>query len=270
MIDASRRCKGFTLIEIIGVIAIIAILASVIAPNLAREITRTQAQAEQKELETIADALVRVMQDSRTIPGMTIGQWDVAVAGQLDVPTTKISQSRGSGGRRLILDPASTQAVPYNQVTLFSTGVNPAGTLPTVAPSSMRLLLLGDLTNPVPNTALTVAQFDAVWNQTGTIPAGFVEGNTFVVSRRNFAQQFHMITLSTSAAEPACDAALWALDNATPKVIPASASLSVALIEGTRIQLFRRDTPLSTPTPLGVLVVRGSLGLNFFSCRWSW
>jgi prepilin-type N-terminal cleavage/methylation domain-containing protein len=252
---------GFTLIEMIGVLAIIAIIASAIVPNIAREVTRAIADAEDMELRSLEDAFLQYISESKSISGVATGQWNVDIAPYLSIPSAKIVTNKGSGTRRLIVRPTNgLGAFPYSQATRFLAGVTPQGTLPTAAPLQARFLFVSNLSGNAPVTNLTDVQFDAVWDQTGTIPAGFTENEKLRLNRIGLVKNFYPVTISCSgiASTPR-----WSLDAAAAKSLNVG-TFTVYLLQGTRINMFLGASAV------GTIVVTKPLGITSDGTTWSY
>jgi prepilin-type N-terminal cleavage/methylation domain-containing protein len=251
--------KGFTLIELIGVLAIMAILASAIAPNLAKEISRSMAEAEDNSLSTLSEALTRSVVDLHSICGTAAGQWNNTIAPYCNLPSQQILQNRGTGTRQLLVRPTNDLGgLPYDQRNRFETGGAAAGTLPSTAPMQGRLLLISSLATPLVNFNPTNAQFDAIWEQAGTIPAGYKQSDKFRLERIGFASLFYPVTISVSsiAANPR-----WSVDNSFIRDIPVS-TFTVYLILGTRVNLYLG--PVQTTT----IVANKPLGITYDGISW--
>lgn len=194
---------GFTLIEIIGVLIIIAILATAIVPSLSGEVTRAYADAETQSQESIGDALADYAKATHRILVASAG-WPDSLVGYLDMPAAEISGTRGMGGtRRLIADPAHglpLVAGIYNQVNAFSATSSASGNLPVAKPMHVRFLLISGLRAPAPTTAVSAADFNAIWDQTAAAPAAFVETEFLRVGRVSLASMFHAVAFTVVAS----------------------------------------------------------------------
>lgn len=256
----SAHSRGFTLIEIIGVLAIISILASAITPNIIHEIKRATMEAEDRSLDTFTDALKRSIGDNRLIPGTTSGSWDGAIAPYLDIPANTVLINRAANARRLVSRPANDLGgVPYDQQARFSGGPLPQGTLPTLPPLQARLLLVSNLRTAVGNQAISNVQFDAIWNQTGTIPNGFSETIDVRIGRCALASLFYPVTINCTAV---LNVPRWTLDSAPVKSL-AAGSFTVYLIAGTRVTIF------TGAVAQGTVVVDRPRGISFDGSNWS-
>lgn len=205
--------QGFTLIEIIGVLIIIAILATAIVPSLSGEVTRAYADAETKSQESIGNALVDYAKESHNVL-VSIATWADSLVGILDLPADDIANTKAQGGtRRIIVDPAHgltlTSGV-YNQAAAFQATSSASGSLPIVKPMGARFLVVSGLKGPAPADVLTAAEFTAIWNQTAAAPANFIENEFLRIQRLSLSGLFHPVTFSVVAS-----AVVWA-----PTTIP--------------------------------------------------
>jgi prepilin-type N-terminal cleavage/methylation domain-containing protein len=257
----TQNKNGFTLIEMIGVLTIIAIIASALVPNISREITRAIADAEDSELNTIALSLKKYISENQIIPGTATGQWNTVIAPFIENSSNRIINNRGSGTRRLILRTTNgIGSVPYDQSAIYTAGITPQGSLPITFPVQMRLLLVSNLSGAVPVSALTDAQFDAVWDQTGVIPAGFATGNKFRIERMSLASLFFPVTISCTSLS---GVPRWSINTAIVKSLNLT-TFTVYLLSGTRINLFQGAVPA------GTIVVNKAVGIIYDGTAWSY
>lgn len=247
---------GFTLIEIIGVLAILAVMASVLVPNVAQEIKRAVANAEDRDLESISNALIIYTRERHRIPGTASGDWDTAAAGYLSVPVGKISLNRGGTPRRMVSRPTNDLGgLPYDQSSRFTTGASPAGSLPVSAPSQVRIFFISNLNGAPPAANLNNAQFDNVWNQNGPIPNDFTESENTRICRLNLVPEFFPVAVN--CINSIMGAPRWSLDNAAPKSFNGTGTFTVYLYKGTRINLYT-NTVLQ-----GTIIVNGAYNLTY-------
>ncbi|GAX62690.1 type II secretory system protein [Candidatus Scalindua japonica] len=203
------REQAFTLIEMIGVLAIIAILAAVIAPNVIKQMQSVSQDVEEKTLDLLADGLINYVLENRIIPqsGEGTGAWSSNIATQMDLPTNKIYQNDLGNSRRYWFDPAtdlnglSDNSASYNQNTVSATNISGnATTMSVSAPTSPRAMIISDLSVGATNNILvasvghTASNFAAVWDQTGTL----TESSTLKIKRINFSQMFETVSLESS------------------------------------------------------------------------
>ena len=73
-----RGQAGFTLIEMVGVLAIMAIMAAVIVPNAIRSMDRAAVTAEQQNLSTLGSQVALYLRDQGVAP--TPANWTTALA----------------------------------------------------------------------------------------------------------------------------------------------------------------------------------------------
>lgn len=119
---STRPRRGFSLIELIGVLAIITILAGVIAPNALRSIERAAVQAEGQSLEAIGDQVKLYLRDQGTLP--TSINWTNTLAVYSELSPTELAINRRQNARVFLLDPATFPAERAILLSSMRTGLN--------------------------------------------------------------------------------------------------------------------------------------------------
>jgi len=72
----TRAGGGFSLIEILGVLAIMGILAAMLAPNIIRQIRQSQATGEDARLRQVGEAIVDSILATGVIPNPNVVSGD--------------------------------------------------------------------------------------------------------------------------------------------------------------------------------------------------
>ena len=87
---------AMTLIELMGVLAIIAIFASIVLPYLFRQTDKAVADVETASLQSFSDAFQRNITRTRRIPGLGGNDWSTNVAAELgiDIAQQKFGESK--------------------------------------------------------------------------------------------------------------------------------------------------------------------------------
>ncbi len=223
--------RGFTLVEMIAVLAIMAILASVLAPNIASELRRARSDAEDATLSNIAALLQEGVARNRAIPGPT--GWADSIAKLSDLPVSRIDTNEDNFPRIYVVDPAWTPAGTRPGATGWRQTPGAAWGLPGTAPSNCRILILsGSQQNLTAACAgMTAIQFGQVWNRTGG-PAACLESNTVRIGRANLTSSFALVTLSASAA------GAFAFDSAlAQRQVFAAGSRTFPVLKGSRLSM---------------------------------
>lgn len=122
-----RAAAGFTLIELIGVLAIIAILAGVLAPNALRSLDRAAVKAETETVRRLGEQVELYVRTTGTVPTAT--NWTTTIGTYADLGTANIATNARQIARVFILDPAAT---PAPRALLLS-GMRTGLALPTAA-----------------------------------------------------------------------------------------------------------------------------------------
>src|SRR5207244_3395920 len=110
-IDARARfapCAGWTLVETIAVLAIIATLVAAVVPTVIRRIDRAAWTVETANLSNIADGLTQSILRTQTIPSYTnsatVTNWASAIASQMSLPVSAITTNARSYARAFLID----------------------------------------------------------------------------------------------------------------------------------------------------------------------
>jgi prepilin-type N-terminal cleavage/methylation domain-containing protein len=265
--------QGFSLIEMVGVIAIMSIAAALITPNLARRISRVNGEKEDQALAMLGDGLVRSVRTTQTIPGAN--SWTTNIAAQVGLSVNDVryvNPSDTASARVYLIHPSF---VPTNSSTaepLWTQGNSGASSI-----TNARLLLISthksNLTLPVSSgRAASAAVFDAIWDwsynaTTEAPPSGWSStwtenGEYLHVQRVNLASLFQMATFNN--AHHGTNYPYYQIGSASAAAMTTTNVLSAYYLSGTMMRLyFTNGTTLQMTHTL-------SDGVNFVyeSSRW--
>jgi prepilin-type N-terminal cleavage/methylation domain-containing protein len=262
---------GFTLIEMIGVLAIMAILAAAITPNALRTLDRAAVRAEADTLHNLGEQVKLYLRDNGIAP--TAANWNTVLATYASLSPADLLYNR----RQNIPDvppndPRTQTDVVYangrnfiTRVFILEPVVFPA--LPTKAMliSSMRNgVLLPAALLPTPNPSISAVDFASVWSTPdGYVPVvpGWAAWNNYaqflVIERINLAPVYSTdlqrltITLNNKTPVAAVPPA--------PAVPATDASYIVVLANGTAQP--RQTVAANTSTTLPPLHPRDRIDL---------
>ncbi len=237
--DRRRAQTAFSMIELVGVLAVMAILAAALVPALIRTMDRQAREQEGKALTQIREGLRRQILRSRQIPGGSV--FAPAVATELGWTSTGVLTNARGLRRVYLLNPAITNAlpIPYTQSVW---GV----TLPL--PDTLKAVLLSSVgaelpTNLVNGLATTAAAFTNVWNTApGAVPAGWTwngEGDDLRIERLDLGSVFVPLLLNYDTwTVHLTNRGRFTIDQSTTNALPSSLMVyGAAYIRGTMLGL---------------------------------
>jgi prepilin-type N-terminal cleavage/methylation domain-containing protein len=242
--------RAFSLLEVVGVLAIISIVAAILTPNLARRLSRQSGEREDQALALLAEGLSRHVRTFQTVPGAS--SWVTNLATLTGLSLSEVRYARPT-------DPATAR------VYLIHPGFSPtnaAGADPLYTQSSSgaasvtnaRLLLLsshkGDLALPVTSgKASSASAFENIWNwnfdpATKSPPSGWGgswanNGEYLHVQRINLSGLFHRVTFS-NADFPIVYPSIQV--GSTLVSLSATSAIDTFFLQGTYVKAFKDST----------------------------
>lgn len=191
-----RATDGFTLVEMLGVLAVMAILAAVVMPSLIRQIDQQSRSAEEKALLRLRQGLERHILRNGGIPdASTFAQ---SIATELGVSTDNVLTNDRKFRRFMLIDPAvtNTVSVPFTQGVWGVTNN---------LPNLLGVVLLSSVSTNLPLTsgfASSSADFSDIWSmpEGGAPPAAsWGRGEDVNVERLNLSALFTTLALNYNA-----------------------------------------------------------------------
>jgi len=237
----STSTPGFTMIEMVGVLAVISILAATIAPSAIQMITSSKQTAEDGSLTSISDALRLYVQRNKKVPNQTT--WATDLASLLNTSPNKVS-TNGNSGQRIYLYPdnffATGSSLAYDQYANVVADANGGAinTLLTSVPANGRVMVISNLNSGTPlaqaSGQLAATTFDNIWNQSGSFAAELTEGDMLKIARINISDLFEQLILNNNDASAN---ASYQISGVTMPVIAAGSQVTLELIKTTQVSL---------------------------------
>jgi type II secretory pathway pseudopilin PulG len=227
--------QAFTLVQLIGVLSVIAILASVIAPTVIKRVDQAARDAEETSMAAMSESLMQYSLNSRTITSAS--NFPVVVASYLNVKTNTILTNKRGLARTFFSDPAlilNGTNLPFAQT---SAGI-------ATRPANIRAMLISSVAKALPSA---VTNFDDLWiTAKGIIPTSLTNwggrGEDLVIARIEFAPQFHKVVLMNVERTAA---GIYSIDSFPNNSLPAQTNFSAYYLDGTVLNLCQSDGTIS-------------------------
>lgn len=219
--DTAKHRRAFSLVEMVAVLAVIAVLSTVIVPVMIRVFDQLALTAEQKEMKGMVDGLKAHVMRNRNIP--FTNEIAAAIGTELGMePDDVLTNARGLR-RVYLLDPAITDtlAIPFDQTW---TGVT------NDMPRLMGAVLISSISRDLPSNLVTgfaasSAEFSNVWYAVdGTMPAGWTwagDPDDLTMERLNLRDLFVDVTLNYDTWTVSfVNMGRFTIDNSTTNTLP--------------------------------------------------
>lgn len=229
-----HRDSGFSLLELVGVMTVMSILASVLMPSLIKQLHLAASEREDQDLRKVSQALQQSILRTRRIPDED--SWAGAVAAELAWNEAEVLTNVAHGPRVYLIDPqfrvgSANTGLPYEQTAQGS-----------IKPVSPRLLLLSSLDPskalPVESGVTDAGTFSSLWNAApGDAPAGWTawqnSGEDLRIERLNLEPLFERLILNHlgDGASP-----LYAIDGGSAVAVDAE-GIDAYFLRGSHLSL---------------------------------
>jgi prepilin-type N-terminal cleavage/methylation domain-containing protein len=273
---------GFTLIEMIGVLAIMTMAAAVLTPGITERVGRLRAAEDAIKVAAISKAIQQSIRERQEIPGLQT--WPLRAAAILGIPSQEVRNAipTDSSTARVYLIHPSIQ--PTNPSSSPSLG-DPVWTQPSSGAARIwegRILILSVYRPGLPlplksGAAESTAVFESLWNWsydpvTKAPPSGWPSnwarsGNCLRIERIHLASLFHKVTFS-NLLQGTRDPFLQVGMNATG-TLGSGATYDALYFEGTVFRLYQANPGSGSPGPLQVVhTLRGPVNFVYENDRW--
>jgi len=190
------RIRCFTAIELIGVLAVIALLATALMPNVIRRIDRAAWEREKADLQTMADSFTASILHNKSIPDYS--GISSAIAKEMSLSLSAITTTPRRWTRAFIVDRNlsinNSNVLPYNQTNTGS----------LTPPSNARVIIVSTLAGKLPVAStnnLFDTDFKAIWDcPEGAQPAtpsisGWPKGEDVLIKKIDLGPLFYQLVL---------------------------------------------------------------------------
>lgn len=235
--------RGFTMIELLGVLAIIATLAALVTVSVITRIDQGERTKEALNLSAMADSYSNYILKNKSIPDHT--QWASAVSQWMALPVGAITDNARRYTRAFLIDTNLSiggARLPYTQTTNG-----------TSKPVSARVMIVSSLGSalPVSSGVPSSTNFNAIWNTAaGAKPSGAPwnswvgKGEDLFIQRLNLEPLFYQLILLNHT--PSVGLAKFDIDGSPLVVVPSGgAGWSKYYLDGTVVGLHTNEPPIT-------------------------
>lgn len=259
-----KKCAGgFSLLEMIGVMAVMAILAGALVPSVFQLIEEGYQAAERQSMAAIAGSLRSHMVQNKTIPTSSPKTWPTAVAGYAALAPNRVLKNDKGFTRVLYFDPHFFTSVDakfggYNQTLGLAT-----------KPVSPRLMIISSLSGEISANINTAEKFSQVWDQG---PKMLIEeSKSLFIERVNLAPLFLRVVLNNAhknhvgyVLEGGNEGSIAGLSGG------ADGSRTVWVLAGTALSLNTTPYPGGVTQRQTIISVARSMRYQFDGSEWYW
>ncbi len=251
--NPNKRLSAFTLIEMIGVVALVAIMAAIITPNLARKISYSNGEKEDKLLDILGEGLVRYVTSYQVIPGANTWVTNIAtITGFAPNEVRRVNAADSTSARVYLINfafqPSTVSGGGFADPVWTQTA---AGATTVTSP---RIIIISShkssLTLPVTSgKAASQAAFDAIWDwnydpSTKAPPSGWTapwtdNGEYLHVERINLTTLFQRVTFNN--LEYPDTSPYYQVGTATMTLFDTAASMDRFFITSSFLRFYKDD-----------------------------
>ncbi|MBN8249286.1 MAG: hypothetical protein J0L84_17805, partial [Verrucomicrobia bacterium] len=257
--NAAAARKAFTLLELVAMLAVLALLIGVTASVLLTRVRDARRKAEQAELGWISSLWPAVLLQSRSLPPAE--HWAEWMATNTSQPIQRIALN-GSGLRRqVVFDPAMRLGRPAAAPPFVQSATG------SLAPVQPRLIVVSGLTETLPD--LQTFDFESLWTHApDRWPEGWPaawpgEPADLMLARVDLRHQFRHLILQN--ADP--DANATCRIQAQSVLIAPGDAVDGWFLEGSSLELFAGSG--STPVPQTTERIVEDASFVFERGRWT-
>ena len=207
--NMTRWRSGFSLIEMVGVLAVMSMLAALIVPNVIRRVAEARGTKEELNLDKLSTGLVEHVKTRQSVPGGA--SWVSTLAGLTGLSQTEIQRvdpNDTNSLRVFLIHPSFTPSSGFDPVSTNKVNglVAPTNALVMFISSTKTTLPIPVASGKASDTTSNRAAFENIWNWTfnpvtKAAPSGWPaqwtgQGEHLRVSRINLAPWLHHVTYS--------------------------------------------------------------------------
>jgi len=214
--QSHRARQGFTAIELVGVMAVLAILAAMLVPPMIKRIDQAAWTKERADLQTMASSFTQSILRNRTITnyaGMA-----TAIAREMSLPVSAITTTTRGRARAFLVDQnlrIDGATLPYSQSSTGAASV-----------VSARAIIVSSTGQALPvssSDGLSDAEFEAIWDTSdGAKPTtatwnSWANGDDLLIQKLDLKPLFHQLILID---HDDANAALFSIDRTNIMTVP--------------------------------------------------